>query len=180
VFQSPSAGRDELLGALSIDLSPLLPAGGFSRRGLRCVGRFFALIAVGACQSLEIAKFDAIESLVACLETMMTDCVPQLSRRVKVVIGKPIKTEGMTFEQRDTLTSQLHSEVCRLKGLWERGVGAESFEGAPESFLNCWRPMPKVPPPHPLLLSPRILAFCVDLGACPALFGLNSTLLSVH
>ncbi|KAJ1468796.1 hypothetical protein T484DRAFT_1854141 [Baffinella frigidus] len=44
---------------------------------------------------------------------------------VRLVVGKPISTVGMAFEDRDKLAATLHAEVVRLKTLWESKKGAE-------------------------------------------------------
>mmetsp|Transcript_26064 Transcript_26064/g.59472 ORF Transcript_26064/g.59472 Transcript_26064/m.59472 type:complete len:109 (+) Transcript_26064:2-328(+) len=64
---------------------------------------------------------------------------------VRLVVGKPISTVGMAFEDRDKLAATLHAEVVRLKTLWESKKGAELGNAEVEPFWSCFKPTP----PHP-------------------------------
>mmetsp|Transcript_27876 Transcript_27876/g.64952 ORF Transcript_27876/g.64952 Transcript_27876/m.64952 type:complete len:340 (-) Transcript_27876:40-1059(-) len=67
---------------------------------------------------------------------------PIVACRVKVIIGKPIPTKSMSFEDRDSLAEKLHTDVVRMKTMWEDGVCNLRDVSEPETFANCFRAMP--------------------------------------
>lgn len=42
------------------------------------------------------------------------------SKPVELIIGKPIETKGMTYDDRDTLTNNVYKKVIQLKTDWEK------------------------------------------------------------
>mmetsp|Transcript_27455 Transcript_27455/g.62242 ORF Transcript_27455/g.62242 Transcript_27455/m.62242 type:complete len:308 (-) Transcript_27455:244-1167(-) len=66
---------------------------------------------------------------------------------IMLIIGKPVETVNMAYEDRDKLSVDLQTEVVRMKKLWEQGVGKKYWNHETQSFWGCWVPTPPFPAP---------------------------------
>mmetsp|Transcript_22229 Transcript_22229/g.34837 ORF Transcript_22229/g.34837 Transcript_22229/m.34837 type:complete len:337 (+) Transcript_22229:62-1072(+) len=87
------------------------------------------VVPVAVCNTRHIlgAKVDAFKKVNKC--------------NIMLVIGKPIETDKLSYEDRDKLCEILHEEVVRLKGLWEQGKADTVAHKELQSFMNCWTPL---------------------------------------
>lgn len=59
---------------------------------------------------------------------------------VAVIVGTPIETAQLTYDDREALCEQVHKEVVRLKEQHRMGKFDDILNHKVEPFLSCWKP----------------------------------------
>mmetsp|Transcript_7402 Transcript_7402/g.14693 ORF Transcript_7402/g.14693 Transcript_7402/m.14693 type:complete len:307 (-) Transcript_7402:27-947(-) len=60
-------------------------------------------------------------------------------RPLRLMIGKPIETKDMTYDDRDTLSQQVYEQIAKMKAEW-KASSLESDNKHVESFFHCFVP----------------------------------------